>query len=169
MGMPLGNWTSQFFANVYLNELDQYVKHTLKAKYYIRYVDDFVILHRSKKVLYEQKQKIDDFLKTRLKIELHPNKSKIVPIGRGVGMLGFRVFYHYKIIRKSNMRKIQARLNNLLYAYQSKKADAYDILEILQGWNGYAMQGNTYKLRKQLLQEVAQKIEKMHYLETQQP
>ena len=65
-GMPLGNLTSQFFANVYLNELDYFVKHKLKAKYYIRYVDDFVILHTSKKQLEDWKQQIDKFLKEKL-------------------------------------------------------------------------------------------------------
>ena len=78
-GMPLGNWTSQFFANVYLNELDQFVKHVLKVKYYLRYVDDFVILHRSKTTLQEYELQIKLFLQV-LKLELHPLKCKIVPI-----------------------------------------------------------------------------------------
>ena len=69
-GMPLGNLTSQFFANVYLNELDYFVKHKLKAKYYIRYVDDFVILHPSKSQLEIWKKQIEEFLKKELKLEL---------------------------------------------------------------------------------------------------
>ena len=73
--MPLGNLTSQFFANVYLNELDQFVKHKLKAKYYIRYVDDFVILHNNKQTLETYKEKINNFLKT-IKLELHPDMHK---------------------------------------------------------------------------------------------
>src|SRR3989338_4480299 len=67
-GMPLGNWTSQFFANVYLNELDQFVKHTLRVKYYIRYVDDFVILHHSADALREYGQQIEEFLSISLKL-----------------------------------------------------------------------------------------------------
>ena len=78
--MPLGNLTSQFFANVYLHELDWFVKHTLKAKYYVRYVDDFVILHESEKQLELWKEKIDKFLREKLKLELHPQKSKIIPL-----------------------------------------------------------------------------------------
>ncbi|MFH1290455.1 MAG: reverse transcriptase/maturase family protein, partial [Nanoarchaeota archaeon] len=70
-GMPLGNLTSQFFANVYLNELDYFVKHILRAKYYIRYVDDFVILNESNSQLEIWKNEIDNFLKEKLKIELH--------------------------------------------------------------------------------------------------
>lgn len=74
-GMPLGNLTSQFFANVYLNELDQFVKHKLKAKYYIRYVDDFVILHNNKQTLEKYKEQINNFLKT-IKLELFYKTSK---------------------------------------------------------------------------------------------
>ena len=81
--MPLGNLTSQFFANVYLNELDYFVKHKLKAKYYIRYVDDFVILHQSKEQLEIWKKQINHFLNTELKLELHPDKSKIVSLSNG--------------------------------------------------------------------------------------
>ncbi|HLC32547.1 MAG TPA: reverse transcriptase/maturase family protein [Candidatus Nanoarchaeia archaeon] len=81
-GMPLGNWTSQFFANVYLNELDQFVKHQLKAKYYLRYVDDFIIVHSSKITLQEYEHRVRDFLRT-LKLELHPTKCKIFPLGGG--------------------------------------------------------------------------------------
>lgn len=76
-GMPLGNLTSQFFANVYLHELDRFVKHELKAKYYIRYVDDFVILHKSKSQLEIWKEEINNFLNNKLNLELHPDKSKI--------------------------------------------------------------------------------------------
>ena len=80
--MPLGNLTSQFFANVYLNELDSFVKHKLKAKYYIRYVDDFVILHQSRENLEIWKGQINEFLNNRLKLKLHPDKSKIISLSR---------------------------------------------------------------------------------------
>ena len=73
-GMPLGNLTYQFFANVYFNELDMFVKHKLKTKYYIRYVDDFVILHESKPQLEICKTEINFFLNERLNLELHIQK-----------------------------------------------------------------------------------------------
>lgn len=72
--MPLGNLTSQFFANIYLNELNQFVKHGLKAKYYIRYVDDFVILDNSTRNLKKYKEKIEDFLATGVLLQLHPEQ-----------------------------------------------------------------------------------------------
>ena len=78
--MPLGNLTSQFFANVYLHELDWFVKNKLKAKYYIRYVDDFVILHNSKEQLSIWQEEIGKFLKEKLNLELHPDKSRTIPL-----------------------------------------------------------------------------------------
>lgn len=148
-GMPLGNWTSQFFANIYLDRLDQFVKHELKAKYYLRYVDDFVILHQSKIKLQEYESEINVFLKN-LKIELHPDKCKIVPLGRGITFLGFRVFYHYKLIRSRNLRKIKSKLGCLIGDFRAGRIDMQEIFEVLNGWNGYAMQGNMYRVMQSL-------------------
>ena len=106
--MPLGNLTSQFFANVYLNELDYFVKHKLKTKYYIRYVDDFIILHKSKSQLKIWKKQIKLFLKENLKLELHPDKSKIVSLSRGIDFVGFRNFYYYKLLRKRNSANLKS-------------------------------------------------------------
>jgi retron-type reverse transcriptase len=116
-GMPLGNLTSQFFANVYLDELDQFVNHKLKARYYIRYVDDFVILHRNRRQLERWKDEITTFLHKRLELELHPEKSKIIPLRDRITLLGFRVFYHYRLLKKSNTRRIWKRLKKFKRLY----------------------------------------------------
>ncbi len=138
IGMPLGNLTSQFFANIYLNELDYFVKYKLKIKYYLRYVDDFVSLHKNKNILENYNNKINKFLKRKLKIELHPDKSKIKIINRGVSLLGYRVFYYYKLLRKSNARKFQKRYRQLKELI-NKNILPEDYLEhFLAGWNGYA-------------------------------
>ncbi len=158
-GMPLGNWTSQFFANVYLNELDQFVKHKLNAKYYIRYVDDFVILHKSKSVLQEYEQRIRAFLQ-KLRLELHPTKCRIAPVGRGVALLGFRVFYHHKLVQQRNLRKILSRIKELLSLYKAGITGAGAVLETLRGWNAYAKQGNTYLLRQRITAIVEQEFAK---------
>ena len=91
--MPLGNLTSQFFANVYIDEFDRFAKHELKVKYYIRYVDDFIILHHSRLMLENYKARIDAFLKEFLDIGLHPNKSNIIKLDNGITFLGFRLFF----------------------------------------------------------------------------
>ena len=141
VGMPLGNMTSQFFANVYLNELDQFVKHELKAKYYIRYVDDFVILHNNPDDLKYYKEKIDLFLKERLQLELHPNKSKILLLRRGIPFLGFRNFFYHRLLSKANI--LNMRRNILQGNYDS-------LCEYLEGWTAYASHANTFSLRKRI-------------------
>ncbi len=154
-GMPIGNLTSQFFANVYLNELDYFVKHNFRAKYYIRYADDFVVLGTSKEELKVFKEKINTFLKT-IQLELHPDKSKIYPLQKGVKFLGYRVFYHHKLLRKSNMRKMDRRLKNFEYLYKRGEISSDHILRSLVSWMGYAQQANTHKLRGKLLWKVQQ-------------
>ena len=155
--MPLGNLTSQFFANVYLNELDQFVKHKLKAEYYIRYVDDFVILHQNTKTLVDYKERINKFLLQKLKIELHPDKSKIMELAKGIGFLGYRVFYHQKLLRKSNKRKFERKFSEKLSQIEQKEASYVDVLNSLQGWFGYAMWADTYKLRNKILNQLKTK------------
>ncbi|MEM4247006.1 MAG: reverse transcriptase domain-containing protein [Candidatus Woesearchaeota archaeon] len=158
-GMPLGNLTSQFFANVYLNELDQFVKHKLKAKYYVRYVDDFVVLHHSKHQLQEWKEKIDDFLRQELLLELHPQKSKIHALGRGVDFLGFKCFYHFRLLRKRNIRKMLRRLECFKEELRQQKTSPVKVIESLHGWNAYAMHANTYNLRRAITNKVIELIQ----------
>lgn len=157
-GVPLGNLTSQFFANVYLNELDQYVKHTFRAKYYIRYVDDFVILHQSKQQLQEWKEQIANFLKSKLFLELHPHKSKIVPLGQGVDLLGFRCFYHFRLPRKGNIEKMKKKLACFRKLKESGELNRIEVIECFKGWNAYAMHANSFKLRRKMAKEILEII-----------
>jgi len=149
-GMPLGNLTSQFFANVYLNELDYFVKHKLKSKYYIRYVDDFVILHSSKSQLKIWKQKIKEFLIKELKIELHPDKSRIISLSKGIDFVGFRNFYYFKLLRKRNIDNMQVKIEK----YRKGRISKEKLLESFQGWQAYARWANSFKLRKQIIKNI---------------
>ena len=153
-GMPLGNMTSQFFANVYLNCLDYFVKHHLKMKYYVRYVDDFVILHESKEKLEECKDKIAKYLR-HLRIRLHPDKSKIFSLYKGVTLLGFKEFYLYRIARKRNVKYFKKRFINLKIQYKEEEIGPTDFLNSLEGWFGYIMWGNTYNLRREIARNFA--------------
>src|SRR3989344_2340350 len=144
-GMPLGNLTSQFFANVYLNELDQFVKHNLKVKCYIRYVDDFVILHQTKAVLETYLQEINLFLK-RLNITLHPKKSRIIPLGHGIDFLGFRIFYHHKLLRKSNLHRFKRKPMALKKQFDSKEISYDDVYNQMLGSCAYARHADTHNL-----------------------
>ena len=111
-GLPLGNLTSQLFSNIYLNELDQFVKHILKAKHYLRYADDFVILSRDKDYLLEMTPKIADFLSEQLKLELHPDKVFLQTIASGVDFLGWVNFLKHRVLRTATKRRMFKRLQN---------------------------------------------------------
>ncbi len=164
--MPLGNLTSQFFANVYLNELDNFVKHVLKAKYYIRYVDDFVILHSSKEQLEEWKEQINTFLQERLKIQLHPQKSRLISLSKGVDFVGFRNYYYYKLLRKRSIRKILRKIAG----FEKSELSYPHLAESFQGWQAYAKWANAFNVRKRIAQQIAKakykKIERKAYLKS---
>jgi len=150
-GMPLGNLTSQFFANVYLNEFDQFVKHKLKCKYYIRYVDDFVIFHNSLKSLNYYKKQINQFLTNRLDIVLHSEKSKIIELSKGINFLGFKIFYHHKIVSKKNKRKFDNKLAVLYQEYRSDKINREKIIEKVSGWIAYTKHADSYGYQRELI------------------
>lgn len=147
--MPLGDLTSQFFANVYLNELDQFVKHKLKAKYYIRYVDNFVILNPSKEQLMGWKKEIKKFLQEKLKLELHPDKSRIINLSKGVDFVGFRNFYNYRLLRKRNIRNIKRKI----HLFNEDKISENKFSEIWHGWQAYSDWSNNYNLKNKLNKE----------------
>jgi len=151
-GMPLGNLTSQFFANIYLNELDYFVKHRLKAKYYIRYVDDFIILHKSREQLIKWKQEINKFLNDKLRLTLHPDKSFIKSVSAGIGFVGFRNFYHYRLLRKRNIRKMHVKVRK----YKEDEISYDKIMESFQGWNAYAKWADSFGVRREILKKIYQ-------------
>jgi RNA-directed DNA polymerase len=104
-GLPLGNLTSQILVNVYMNEFDQFMKHKLKVKYYIRYADDFVILSDNKKYLEKILININLFLNNELKLELHPNKVYIKTYSSGVDFLGWIHFIDHRVLRTSTKKR----------------------------------------------------------------
>lgn len=139
-GIPLGNLTSQLFANVYMNELDQFVKHQLIIKYYIRYTDDFVILDNNKNNLESVIPKLEYFLESCLKISLNPNKVFIKTLDSGVDFLGWIHFPKYRIIRTATKRKILRRI-------MKNETDT----QTIQSYLGLLRHGNTYKLKNSIL------------------
>ena len=157
-GMPLGNMTSQFLANVYLNDLDQFVKRKLKMKYYLRYVDDFVILHENKEVLNDCRNKIEKYLKN-LKLELHPDKSKIYSMYKGIDFLGFKTFYHHRRARKRNVKGFKIKLEKLERAYKNGDITKDKFIACTEGWFAYIMWGNTYNLKQKLTKKIKDFLE----------
>ena len=153
--MPLGNLTSQFFANIYLDKFDKFLKHQLKINFYIRYVDDFVILHNSEEQLIKWKNEIIIFLKDNLTLELHCQKTKIVSLSQGVDFVGFRNFYHFRLVRRRNIRKIKEKLLD----FQRGIIKQEEFLEIFNGWNAHAKWANSWNIKKNLASYLNANIE----------
>jgi len=149
--MPLGNHTSQWFGNIYLDKLDKFVKHELKAKYYIRYVDDFVLFSDSRTELEYWKEQIIQFLREKLKLEIHPEKSRVIPLSQGIDFLGLKIFYHYSLVRDSNRRNFERKLKKLKILYREGQINREQVVESLEGWMAFAKHANSYKYRRELL------------------
>lgn len=143
-GLPIGNYSSQFFANLYLNKLDQYVKRELKCKYYVRYVDDFIILNRNKTILKEIEYKINIFLKNNLNLKLNKNKTKLQSIDEGIDFLGYFIKPDYVLVRK----KVIVRFKNKLY--NLKEGGNRKILAIVNSYYGHFKHAFSYNLRKNI-------------------
>ena len=145
-GIPLGNLTSQIFANIYMNELDQFAKHELKIKYYIRYADDFLILFTSKNDLNHLIKLIGKFLLERLKLELHPKKIILRNLNWGIDFLGCIVLPHYRLPRTKTKARIFQKLE--------EKIDSENFNQSLQSYLGYLSHANTYRLRQELKTQI---------------
>lgn len=152
-GISTGAPLSQLFANIYLNKLDYYVKHTLKQEFYLRYCDDFMILKKKSRPLEEAKAKIERFLKERLCLSLNQDKTKIARTNKGVDFLGYKVFYFYKLIRKRNLNAFKERLLVWQRQLREKRISAKDITLRIRGWVEYARYADSYKIRKKLFKK----------------
>ena len=106
IGLPIGNLTSQIFANIYLDEFDQFIKHKLKIKYYLRYCDDFVILDTGEDKLEKIIPQLSAFLQSNLKLTLHPNKIIIRKLRQGIDFLGYVVLPYYRVLRTKTKRRM---------------------------------------------------------------
>ncbi len=153
-GLPIGNLTSQFFANLYLNELDYFVKFDLKEKYYLRYMDDFLIFGNDKAHLHKIKEEIGDFLGRNLQINLHPKKSIVISTESGVDFCGFRIFKDYRRLRKANVKFFVKRMRKMQKLFKAGRIEIKDISHSLKCWVAHASYGNTYNLRKRLFKKL---------------
>lgn len=150
-GLPIGNLTSQFFANVYLNELDQFAKHKLKAKYYLRYVDDLILLSRDASQLKIWRDEIDKFLQRELKLKLHPQKQILQSINKGINFVGFVVKPDYTLMRRRIVKNLKGKLWK--FNQNLEKITEQEIRQVLSMVNSYYGQfrhSNTFGLRQKL-------------------
>ncbi len=154
-GLPIGNLTSQFFANVYMNELDQFAKHKLKHKYYYRYVDDVVILHESKDVLNETFDLMSQFIGEHLSLEFHPHKKRIGLLSQGVDFVGFIHKPYRRYVRTRTLNKMKSTVH--LWKRKTTKYNKYETFKLRATMNSYlgmVKWGSTYKLRRKVGNQV---------------
>ena len=152
VGIPIGNYTSQFFANIYLNELDQYIKRQLKIKNYVRYMDDFILILETKKECILLKRLIEKFLHERLKLELN-SKSKYYPAKMGVNFCGYRIFTTHRLLRNSSKKKIKKNIKTFNKLYHNNMLNINFAIQSINSWIGHASHCNSFKLQQQRLQQ----------------
>ena len=158
-GLPIGNLTSQFFANLYLNELDYFVKFDLKVKFYIRYMDDFIIFENDKQKLVGFKSRIRDFLKIKLALELHEGKSQIYNTGTGIKFLGFRVFKNHRRLTTDNVRRFKKKIKKFGYLLSNRKIKEGKIRDAVRCWVAHSSYANTNGLRLNMFNDLMEKDE----------
>jgi len=139
VGLPLGNLTSQLFVNIYMNKFDQFAKHKLKAKHYIRYADDFVIFSEDREWLEKQIESIRKFLDDELKLELHPDKVFIKTLASGMDFLGWVNFYDHRVLRTATKRRMFRKL------IENSKS------ETVASYSGMLGHGNGWKLEAEIM------------------
>jgi retron-type reverse transcriptase len=151
-GLPIGNLTSQFWANCYLNELDQFVKRQLHCPAYQRYVDDFLLFSDNKRTLWAWKRAIMEFL-PRLRLTLHEDSSTVYPVSNGIPFLGFVTYPTYRLLKRRNGIAFARRFRRQLQQLSAGALDYADVAASVQGWLAHAAHGDTYGLRRALVAE----------------
>lgn len=147
---PLGNIISQLFANIYLNELDYFIKQKLKTKHYVRYCDDFVILDTNKNSLEKIVAPINDFLKEKLKLFLHSDKIIIRKYHQSIDFLGYVSFPHHRVLRTKTKRRMFKKISQKITDLKQNKITKESFNQTIQSYFGVLKHCNGYKLRNKI-------------------
>lgn len=155
-GVPIGNLTSQLFANMYLNELDKFVKHELRERFYIRYMDDFVIIHHDKQHLQKLRAIIEDWLWDVLKLRTN-HKTQVFPVssssGRALDFLGYRIYATHRLLRKCTAKKFKHKVKQLRKLYEKGKVSPEKIKSVLASYSGCINHASADSLLKATLKK----------------
>jgi len=149
-GVPIGNLTSQLFANVYLHELDEFVKYTLQERFYVRYMDDFIILSPDKKHLHSLWREVEDYLQHSLHLRLNI-KTQVFPVeSRGIDFLGYRTWATHRLLRASNAKRAKRKIRTLCKLYQEGKISLDRVAIAIRSWIAHCKHADTYRLRRKV-------------------
>lgn len=149
-GLPIGNLTSQIFANVYMNEFDHFVKNIIKVKHYVRYTDDFAIVSESSTHLEDLLGPIAEFLDRKLALSLHPKKITVRKFNRGIDFLGYLIFPNHRLIRTKTRHRIFSKLRSRADEFHRGRISRLVLEQSLQSYLGVLSHANTYKLGNKL-------------------
>ena len=150
VGLPIGNLTSQLFANIYMNEFDQFIKSELKVKHYARYTDDFVIVSTDRRYLENLLVPIREFLYNRLKLALHPQKLSIRKYRRGADFLGYVILPHYRLLRNKTKHRVFRKLRRRVGEYLDGKKDETKLFSSFNSYLGVLSHADAYELGEEL-------------------
>jgi retron-type reverse transcriptase len=153
-GLPIGNLTSQFFANLYLSPFDHFVKRQLKLKHYLRYVDDFAAFSDDRQALADARLAMEDFLVT-LRLKMHPIKSQLFETRHGANFVGFRILPDRIRVRSDNLRRARKRMQQLQRDYEVGHITLKPLVQRLRSWEAHLMHGDTHRLRRKLFDAYA--------------
>jgi len=152
-GLPIGNQTSQFWANVYLNPLDQFVKHTLRCKGYVRYVDDFLLFADDKVTLHHWRSELISFLYS-LRLTIHEHRAQPMPVQHGIPFLGFTIFPDHRLLKRTKGITYRRHLKTLWRRYQVGQITREKGRASIMAWLGHIQHGDTWRLRRKLFHEI---------------
>ena len=150
VGLPIGNLTSQLFANVYLNELDMFLKHELKVQHYVRYTDDFAIVADNREDLERLVGPIRAFLQRRLHLDLHPRKVTIRTFRQGIDFLGYVLLPHHRVLRTRTKRRMYRKMRERIIAFKAGSIPVESVEQSLQSYLGVLSHANSYHLSGEL-------------------
>ena len=154
VGLPIGNLTSQFFANVYLNDLDHFVKHDLRVKGYARYVDDFLLFGDDRSLLKQHGAAIREKLRA-LRLTIHPDKYRLLPTDKGVDFVGFVLYSNgRRRLRRANVRRFQRRYRRMMWEVRRGERKPSDVSTRVRCWIAHASHAQSYALRRDVLRGV---------------
>lgn len=149
-GLPIGNLTSQFWSNVYLNPFDWFVKRELGCRAYLRYVDDFALFGDSKRELWQWREAIIEQLAC-FRLTIHEEAAQVTPVECGISWLGFVVYPSYRKVRRQNVVSFRRRLKNRAIAYRSGEIGFEELNATVQGWTNHVRYADTWGLRRRIL------------------
>ena len=149
--LPIGNLTSQFFANVYLNPVDQFIKHALRVKGYVRYMDDFILFGDDRRALREFGRRVKESL-AGLRLRMHPDKYRVMPTSKGVDFAGYVFFADGRVrVRSASVKRFDRRYRRMRWEVKRRMRESADLTMRVRAWVAHARHAQSYGLRRAVL------------------